>query len=120
MHDLPPLSRYADICAMHPPQKRPDSFSPYERAAAAVATNAAAAPINAPVATGPRPPPRRSLLRHGEFAGSCSYGWSSFTVPVGAGVGAIVGYGVKRMRRSVTAVPVFSRKAAAVVVTARF
>jgi hypothetical protein len=56
----------------------------------------------------------------GGFCGGCMAQWSSFTVPVGAGVGAIVGYGVKRMRRSVTAVPVFSRKAAAMVVTARF
>jgi hypothetical protein len=56
----------------------------------------------------------------GGFCGGCMAQWSVFTVPVGAGVGAIVGYGVKRMRRSVTAVPVFSRKAAAVVVTARF
>ena len=56
----------------------------------------------------------------GGFCGRCMVQWSSFTVPVGAGVGAAIGYGVKRARRSVTAVPVFSRKAAAVVVTARF
>src|SRR3954468_14121485 len=46
-----------DHCAMHPPQNPPDSFSPYERAATAVPISAAPAPINAPVATGPRPPP---------------------------------------------------------------
>jgi hypothetical protein len=56
----------------------------------------------------------------GGFCGGCMVPWSTFTVPIGAGVGAAIGYGVKRARRSVTAVPVFSRKTAAVVVTARF
>jgi hypothetical protein len=56
----------------------------------------------------------------GVFCTGCLIQWSSFTVPIGAGVGAAIGYGVKRARRSVTAVPVFSRKAAGVVVTARF
>jgi hypothetical protein len=56
----------------------------------------------------------------GGFCGACLVQWSAFSVPVGAGIGAAIGYGVKRARPSVTAVPVISRKASAVVVTARF
>jgi hypothetical protein len=56
----------------------------------------------------------------GQFCSACMVQWSTFTVPIGAGAGAAIGYGVKLARRSVTAVPLFSRKAAAVVVTARF
>jgi hypothetical protein len=53
----------------------------------------------------------------GGFCSGCMVQWSLLTVPVGAGVGALFGYG---LRHSVAAAPVFSRKAAGVVVTARF
>jgi len=56
----------------------------------------------------------------GGFCGVCMMQWSSFTVPVGAGIGAAIGYGITRARHSVTAAPMFSRKAAGVIVTARF
>ena len=56
----------------------------------------------------------------GRFCGACMFQWSALTVPVGAGVGAVIGFGIARARRSVTAVPVFSRRAGAVFVTARF
>ena len=56
----------------------------------------------------------------GGFCGRCMMQWSSFTVPMGVGIGAAIGYGVSRARRSVTAVPVFSRKTAGVVLAARF
>jgi hypothetical protein len=56
----------------------------------------------------------------GGFCGLCMLEWSSFTVPVGAGIGAAIGYGIGRARHSVIAAPMFSRKAAAVIVTARF
>lgn len=56
----------------------------------------------------------------GGFCSRCMLEWSSFTVPVGVGIGAAIGYGVKRARRTVTAAPIFSRNAAAVFVTARF
>jgi hypothetical protein len=56
----------------------------------------------------------------GRFCGACMIQWSALTVPVGAGIGAVIGFGIARARRSVTAVPIFSRRAGAVVVTARF
>lgn len=56
----------------------------------------------------------------GGFCSRCMVQWSSFTVPVGAGIGAAIGYGITRARRSVTAIPMFSRQAAALIVTARF
>lgn len=56
----------------------------------------------------------------GRFCGPCLVQWSAFTVPVGAAIGAAIGYGIDRAHRSVTAVPVFSRKQAGVVVSARF
>jgi hypothetical protein len=56
----------------------------------------------------------------GRFCGACMFQWSALTVPVGAGIGAVIGFGIARARRSVTAVPIFSRSAGAVFVTARF
>jgi hypothetical protein len=56
----------------------------------------------------------------GRFCGACMLQWSALTVPVGAGIGAVIGFGIARARRSVTAVPIFSRSAGAVFVTARF
>ena len=56
----------------------------------------------------------------GSFCGACMVQWSTFTVPIGAGIGAGIGWGIGRARRSVTAVPIFSRKSAGVVIAARF
>lgn len=56
----------------------------------------------------------------GGFCGGCFVQWSVISVPVGAAAGAAVGWGIKRARRTVTAVPVFSRSAAGVVVAASF
>jgi hypothetical protein len=54
------------------------------------------------------------------ICGACFVRWSLITVPVGAGAGAAIGWGVGRLRRSVTAVPLFSPDAAGVAVVARF
>lgn len=56
----------------------------------------------------------------GKFCGVCMVQWSVVSVPVGAGIGAAVGWGIARSRRSIVAVPMFSRKSAAVVISARF
>ena len=56
----------------------------------------------------------------GSFCSRCMLQWSAVSVPIGAAVGAGIGYGVSRSRRSITASPVFSRRVAAVVVSARF
>ena len=56
----------------------------------------------------------------GRFCGTCLVQWSVLTVPVGALVGAGVGYGLERSRRSVTATPVFSKGSTGIVIHARF
>jgi hypothetical protein len=56
----------------------------------------------------------------GSFCGACFVRWSLVTVPVGAGAGAAIGWGVGRARRSVAAVPLFSPNAAGVAVVATF
>jgi hypothetical protein len=56
----------------------------------------------------------------GRFCGTCFVRWSAFTVPVGAGVGALIGLGIDRARRPVTAMPLLSPSTAGLVVTARF
>lgn len=56
----------------------------------------------------------------GKFCGVCMVQWSVVSVPVGAGIGAAVGWGIARSRRSIVAVPMFSRKSAALVISARF
>lgn len=56
----------------------------------------------------------------GKFCGRCFVQWSTFSVPAGAGLGAAIGWGIGRARRSVTAVPVLGPKAAGVIVSARF
>ncbi len=56
----------------------------------------------------------------GRFCGACMVEWSALTVPIGAGIGAAIGYGVQRARPSVTPVPIFTRQAAAMVMVARF
>jgi hypothetical protein len=56
----------------------------------------------------------------GGFCGPCFFHWSLITVPIGAGAGAAIGWGVGRARRSVAAVPLFSPNAAGVAVVATF
>ena len=56
----------------------------------------------------------------GEFCGRCCLQWSAISIPVGAAIGAAIGWGIGRASRPVTAVPVVSRTAAGVVVSARF
>jgi hypothetical protein len=56
----------------------------------------------------------------GRFCSRCMVEWSVITVPVGAGIGAAVGYGVDRARRTVTVIPVVSRRGGGVMVSAAF
>lgn len=56
----------------------------------------------------------------GEFCSPCMLQWSLVSVPVGAAIGASIGYGVHRARRSVTATPLITRRSAGVMVFARF
>jgi hypothetical protein len=56
----------------------------------------------------------------GRFCGACMAQWSLVTVPLGAAIGAGIGFGIERSRRSVTATPMFSPRAGGVVISARF
>ena len=56
----------------------------------------------------------------GRFCSRCLAQWSLFTVPAGAGIGAAIGYGIHRLRRSVAAAPLFSAGRRGIVVMASF
>jgi hypothetical protein len=67
----------------------------------------------------------------GQFCSSCLAQWGAFAVPVGAGIGAGIGFAIDRLHRStvfaagstrrrVVALPVVSRHGAGLLVSARF
>jgi len=56
----------------------------------------------------------------GGFCAPCMVQWSAISVPVGAAIGAGIGFGVKRSRRSVSAAPVITRRSAGVLLLAQF
>ena len=56
----------------------------------------------------------------GKFCGVCMVQWSAFTVPVGAVIGAGIGYGIERSRRSIAAGPMLTRRSAGIMISARF
>ena len=56
----------------------------------------------------------------GGFCAPCMVQWSAISVPVGAAIGAGIGFGVKRSRRSITAAPVVTRRSAGVLLLAQF
>lgn len=56
----------------------------------------------------------------GSFCTRCMMQWLAVSVPIGAGIGAVIGYGIKRSRRSIAAAPIFTRRSAGVVIAARF
>jgi hypothetical protein len=56
----------------------------------------------------------------GGFCAPCMVQWSAISVPVGAAIGAGIGFGVKRSSRSITAAPVVTPRSAGVLLLAQF
>ena len=73
---------------------------------------------------------RNESAEGGRFCGACFVQWSTLTVPVGAAMGAAIGFGIDRARRQSAArwkdpkrihvAPVIAKRGGGVFVSARF